>query len=142
MAQETTCNAGDVGLIPGLGRSPGEGNGYPLQYSCLENPMDLGAWRALWGRKESDTTDWLTQHTLVITGSPWECDKNSVPPPENSTNKGVASKALALQPTSHVQIIFLRRVIYREEQLSQPEMALVAIATLARKPLEMVANSL
>ena len=38
------CNAGDPGLIPGLGRSPAEGNGYPLQYSCLENPMDRGAW--------------------------------------------------------------------------------------------------
>ena len=36
-------NAGDAGLIPGLGRSPGEGNGNPLQYSCLENPMDRGA---------------------------------------------------------------------------------------------------
>ena len=36
----------DKGSIPGLGRSPGEGNGYPLQYSCLENPMDRGAWRA------------------------------------------------------------------------------------------------
>ena len=39
-------NAGDVGLIPGLGRSPGEGNGNPLQYSCLGNTMDRGAWRA------------------------------------------------------------------------------------------------
>ena len=44
--KESTCNAGDLGLIPGLGRSPGEGNGYPLQYSCLENPMDRGAWQA------------------------------------------------------------------------------------------------
>ena len=50
------ANAGDVGLTPGLGRSPGEGNGNPLRYSCLENPMDRGAWRAPWGRKESDTT--------------------------------------------------------------------------------------
>ena len=40
----STCNAGDLGSIPGLGRSPGEGNGNPLQYSCLENPMDGGAW--------------------------------------------------------------------------------------------------
>ena len=40
------ANAGDVGLIPGLGRSPGEGNGNPLQYSCLENRMDRGAWQA------------------------------------------------------------------------------------------------
>ena len=42
----SACNAGDLGLIPGSGRSPGEGNGSPLQYSCLENPMDRGAWWA------------------------------------------------------------------------------------------------
>ena len=42
----SACNAGDLGLIPGLGRSPGEGNGNPLQYPCLENPMDGGAWWA------------------------------------------------------------------------------------------------
>ena len=41
-----SANAGNVGLIPGLGRSPGEGNSNPLQYSCLENPMDRGAWWA------------------------------------------------------------------------------------------------
>ena len=40
----STCNAGDLGSIPGLERSPGEGNGNPLQYSCLENAMDRGAW--------------------------------------------------------------------------------------------------
>ena len=40
----SASNAGDPGLIPGLGRSPGEGNGNPLQYSCLRNPMDRGAW--------------------------------------------------------------------------------------------------
>ena len=40
----SACNAGDLGLIPGSGRSPGEGNGNPLQYSCLENPMDREAW--------------------------------------------------------------------------------------------------
>ena len=42
----SACNTGDLGLIPGSGRSPGEGNGNPLQYSCLENPMDRGAWWA------------------------------------------------------------------------------------------------
>ena len=42
----SACNAGDLGSIPGLGRSPGEGNGNPLQYSCLENPMDRGVWWA------------------------------------------------------------------------------------------------
>ena len=44
--KESPCKVGDLGLIPGLGQSPGEGNGYTLQYSCLENPMDKGAWWA------------------------------------------------------------------------------------------------
>ena len=44
--KESACQAGDVGSIPGLGRSPGEGNGNSLQYSCLGNPMDTGAWKA------------------------------------------------------------------------------------------------
>jgi len=44
--KESACNAGDQGSIPGLGSSPGKGNGYPLQYSCLENSMDRGAWWA------------------------------------------------------------------------------------------------
>ena len=46
VGKESACNAGDQGLIPGLGGSSGEGNGNPLQYSCLENPMDRGAWQA------------------------------------------------------------------------------------------------
>ena len=44
--KESACNAGDLGSIPGWGRSPGEGNGNSLQYSCLENSMDRGAWWA------------------------------------------------------------------------------------------------
>ena len=47
--KESACSAGDLGLIPGLGGSPGEGSGYPLQYSCLEDPMDRGAWQATMG---------------------------------------------------------------------------------------------
>ena len=46
VGKESACNAGDLGSISGLGRSPGEGNGNPLKYSCLENPMDKGAWQA------------------------------------------------------------------------------------------------
>ena len=42
--KESACNVGDIDSIPGLGRSPGEENGYPLQYSCLENSMDRGGW--------------------------------------------------------------------------------------------------
>ena len=45
--KESSCNVGDLGLILGLGRSPGEGNGNPLQYSCLENPMEGGTWQAI-----------------------------------------------------------------------------------------------
>ena len=46
VGKESAYSAGDLGSTPGSGRSPGEGNGNPLQYSCLENPMDRGAWRA------------------------------------------------------------------------------------------------
>ena len=52
VGKESTCNVGDPGLISGLGRSPGEVKGYPLQYSGLENSME-----SPWGRKESDTTE-------------------------------------------------------------------------------------
>ena len=53
VGKESTCNAGDPGLIPGSGRSPGGGSGNPLQYPCLGNPMDRGAWWATrpWGCK-------------------------------------------------------------------------------------------
>ena len=55
----TAGDAGEAGLTPGLGRSLGVENGFPLQYSCLENPMDRGAWRITvpWGHKELDTTE-------------------------------------------------------------------------------------
>ena len=56
--KESACNAGDPGSIPGSGRSPGEENGNPLQYSCLGNPMERGPWQATVHRiaKELDTT--------------------------------------------------------------------------------------
>ena len=67
-AEESACSTGDLGLIPGLGRLPGEGNGYPLQYSCLENSMDRGTWwkYSPWGRNESDMTEQLTYFFLIV----------------------------------------------------------------------------
>ena len=58
----STCNAGDLGSTPGLGRSPGGGHGNPLQYSCLENPHGLRSLAAYspWGHKELDMTERLT----------------------------------------------------------------------------------
>ena len=60
--KESTCNAEDPDLIPGLGRSLGKGNDNPLQYSCLENSIDSGAWWAAvhWVAKESDMTERIT----------------------------------------------------------------------------------
>ena len=58
MLRESTCSVRDLGSIPGLRRSPGEGNSYPLQYSGPENPMDRGAWKAtVHGLTELDTTE-------------------------------------------------------------------------------------
>ena len=64
-SKESVCDAVDQGLIPGLGRSSGEGNGTPLQYSCLENPMDREACRILQSHKESDPTE-ATEHTAKM----------------------------------------------------------------------------
>ena len=77
--KESACNAGVLDSIPGSGRSPGEGNGNPLQYSCPENPTDRGAcWARVHGVAESDTAKQLTHpcthtgnytHDLVITSN-------------------------------------------------------------------------
>ena len=65
--KESVCNAGYLGSNSGLGRSPGEGNGYPLQYSCLENSMDGGVWQAIVHEiAKSQTIEWLTEDWLVL----------------------------------------------------------------------------
>ena len=65
VGKNALANAGDArdtSPIPGLGRSPGEGNGHPLQYSCLENPIDRGAWWAIVHGGEKSQTQLSTQH--------------------------------------------------------------------------------
>ena len=67
-SRESACNARDLGLTPRWGRCPGDGNGYPLQYSCLENPMDRGAW---WATVHNITKSWtrlkrLSAHTWTV----------------------------------------------------------------------------
>ena len=67
--KESVCNAGDLGLIPGLGRAPGEGRGSPLQYSCLGNPVDRGAW---WAAVHAIAR---VRHSSVTKPPPWWRDR-------------------------------------------------------------------
>ena len=67
------ASAGDAGLIPGMGKSPEEGNGNPLQYSCLENPMDWGAWQAtvlgVTKSHQRQVNDWAQYNNNMLTQS-------------------------------------------------------------------------
>ena len=92
VAKNPPANAGDrrdVGSIPGLGRSPGEGHGNPLQYSCLENPMDRGAWWAtVHGAAELDMTE-VTQHERTGLGRcPRIFTSNKLPGAADTANPG------------------------------------------------------
>ena len=80
--KESACNAGSHGLIPRLGRSPGERNGYPLQYSCLENSMDRGVWwSADHGLAELDMTEQLVHtHSLCVSIPIFQCILNPLSP--------------------------------------------------------------
>ena len=96
-SKESACNAGDPDSIPGSGRNPGEGNGYPLQYSCLENFIDRGAWRATvlgvtkrhnWATNTFTCLQWLCSFSHQDSALAWELasgnkasESNSVPVP-------------------------------------------------------------
>ena len=68
VGKESAWNAGDLGSVPGLGRSPGGGNGNPLQYSCLEYPIDRGAWQTIVYGVLRVGHDWVTKHILFHDG--------------------------------------------------------------------------
>ena len=78
----SACNVGDLGSIPGLGRFPGEGNGNPLQYSCLENPIDGGAW---WATVQGVAKSWtrlsdFTSLTMCQAPKRFTCVSSFYPP--------------------------------------------------------------
>ena len=76
----SACNAGDLGSVPGSGRSPGKGNGYPLQYPCLKNPMDRAAWPCgPWGHPESDVMEQLVHIATCLYPLSWTCFRQAVP---------------------------------------------------------------
>ena len=66
VGKEPACNAGDLGSLPGTGRSPGEGNSNPLQYSCLENPMDRGAWCTIVHGVTRVGHEWSTEQACMV----------------------------------------------------------------------------
>ena len=84
--EESTCNSGDPGSVPGLGRSPGEGNGSPLQYSCLKNTMDRGAWRATVCGVARVGHDWVTNPIYISHISVWSFQFNKVVPSKKWEN--------------------------------------------------------
>ena len=98
MVKNLPANVGDVDSIPGSGRSPGEGNGNPLQYSCLENPMDRGAWReTVPGVRETDMTQQLNNNfvlygnTLVLSGPLFDVKDKVLISLETSLHRTISS---------------------------------------------------
>ena len=94
--KESACSAGDLGLILGSGRSPGEGHGNPLQCSCLENPMDRGAWRATVHGVTKSRTDWVTNTHHMC--SSWERESKLCTSPPDFNLRTFPSKQWGRTP--------------------------------------------
>ena len=89
----SACNAGDLGSVPGSGRSPGEGNGNPLQYSCLENPMDGGAW---WATVHGVAKSWTRLSDFTYTFMPMKGFSGGSDGKESAWNVGDPGLILGL----------------------------------------------
>ena len=96
--KESACNAGDWGSIPGLGRTPSEGNGYPLQYSCLENSMDRGCWWATVDGLQRVGHNW---HFVIHCPFSLEYLILATPSPSFTHELCFALQVLALSPDLH-----------------------------------------
>ena len=117
VGKESSCNTRDLGSIPGSGRSPGEGNGNLLQYSCLENPMDRGTWRA-------------TVHGVARVGH----DLASKPPSSRALKPAIFFKPIF----SHIRILFYKNDCVDKDLCSH----FIAIIISNSKLLEMMFNKI
>ena len=98
--KELACNAGDLDSVPGLRRSPGEGNGYPLQHFCLENPMGRGGWWAPIHGSQRVGHHWVTKHaTHILKLEP------------NRTNVGMHLRVISTEKGVPVFILQIQKVI-------------------------------
>ena len=114
--KESACNAGDPGSIPGSGRSPGEGNGNPLQDSCLENSMDRCY--SPWGHKESDTIEQLilSYFTFMLCGTQ---DLSSLPQGSNQCPLQCEYRVLATSPSRMSPRSILHQLIFADQLMKQ-----------------------
>ena len=101
--KNVACNAGDLGLIPGLGRYPGKGNGLPLQYSCLENSMDKGTqWAIAHGiMKVSDMFSSVAQSCLTLC-NPMDCSTSGLPVHHKSWSLFKLTSIELVMPSNHL----------------------------------------
>ena len=108
--KESACYAGDQGSIPGSGRSPGGGNDNPLQYSCLENPMDRGVWLQPRGCKKLDTTEWLALLNLkILIWDPSPIQALTFSSDHKSTFRSIFHSHQDINAWKHLRVPFLPR---------------------------------
>ena len=125
--KESACSARDLGLIPALGRSPGEGNSNPLQYSCLENPMDIEAWWAtVHGVSKSQTqlNNWAYKETVQFSSVAQSC--LTVCDPMNCSTPGL--------PVHHQLPEFTQTHVHRVSGAIQPSHPLLSPSPPAPNP--------